>query len=298
MTELDQRRAGLLFGSFTAEALSLGVHWIYDTKKLAQKYESITEYHAPGADSHHPKKQAGDQSHLGDQGLVLANFLTRERRWDKTAFMKDWVSMWANYDDYFDHATKTTLSNIKRGVMQNKAGSESSELAGPARSTPLIAFLADEDESVVLKATEQQTELTHNSREAFETSHFLTTASYQLMRGADLQETIEATAPAWVLNSVRSVRQLDSIKAIDELGQSCSIRSALPAVVFLIQTCGDDLPKAFEENAKAGGDNCARALALGTLLGASHGIEAIPKEWIEKLNAKKELDALLKASTD
>jgi ADP-ribosylglycohydrolase len=293
MTDLNQRRAGLLFGSFTAEALSLPVHWIYDTKKLAEKFESITEYHAPITDAYHPNKQAGDQSHVGDQALRLADFLVREDGWDRNAFMTDWVAMWPEYNDYYDQATKTTLSNIKRGVMPKKAGSGSSELAGPARIAPLIAYLVrdaeEEEEDVVTKAAEQQTELTHNSKESFEASHFLATACHRILHGADLVETIESTAPAWALNSVRPIQKMSAVEAIAELGQSCSIRSALPSVIYLAFKHGDDLPKAFSENAMAGGDNCARGLALGMLLGAAHGIDAIPKAWQDGLTAKQQL---------
>jgi ADP-ribosylglycohydrolase len=294
MTDFNQRRAGLLFGSFTAEALSLGVHWIYDTKVLAEKFGYVSEYHAHGPDSYHPNKKAGDQSHVGDQALRLAAFLIREKRWDKNTFIGDWVAMWPNYDDYFDQATKTTLSNIKRGVMPKKAGSESSELAGPARIAPLIAFLADEEEAVVVKAAEQQTELTHNSREALEASRFLTQASYRIMHGAGLAEAINSTAPSWALNSLRSVQSLSATEAVAELGKSCSIKAALPAVIHMAFMHGDDLPKAFSENAMAGGDNCARGLALGMLLGAANGIDAIPKAWRDGLIAKKQLLSLTK----
>ncbi|MGY8713900.1 MAG: ADP-ribosylglycohydrolase family protein, partial [Verrucomicrobiia bacterium] len=77
MNELKNKQAGLLFGSFCADALSLGVHWIYDANELAQKYGRVTGYQAPGPDSYHPHKQAGDQGHVGDQALCLLTFLKR-----------------------------------------------------------------------------------------------------------------------------------------------------------------------------------------------------------------------------
>jgi ADP-ribosylglycohydrolase len=43
----------------------------------------------------------------------------------------------------------------------------------------------------------------------------------------------------------------------------------------------------------SGGDNCARDLALGMLLGAAHGIEAIPAAWRERLLAKPLLEGFL-----
>lgn len=94
-------------------------------------------------------------------------------------------------------------------------------------------------------------------------------------------------------SKAKSVLEKDTVEAIAELGQSCSIQSALPAVLYLVLKHGNDLPKAFSENAMAGGDNCARGLALGMLLGAEHGVQAIPGNWIDKLSAKENLESLL-----
>ncbi|MDG1326726.1 MAG: ADP-ribosylglycohydrolase family protein, partial [Opitutales bacterium] len=46
---------------------------------------------------------------------------------------------------------------------------------------------------------------------------------------------------------------------------------------------------AFIENAMAGGDNCARGLALGILLGAANGLSSIPEKWVKNLKAQKKL---------
>jgi len=178
------------------------------------------------------------------------------------------------------------LELIKSGSKPLEAGSDSSELAGPARIAPLVAFLANESEGRVVAAAIEHTTLTHNSAKAIEAATFLATASYRLIHGAELESTLEATAPAWALEKAESVREFETPKAIQELGQSCSISQALPTVLYFALKYGDDLPKAFSENAMAGGDNCARALALGMLLGAAHGSAAIPEEWQKQLNAQ------------
>ena len=55
---------------------------------------------------------------------------------------------------------------------------------------------------------------------------------------------------------------------------------------------GDDTETAFIENAMAGGDNCARGLALGILLGAANGLSSIPEHWTDNLKAKAKLQEL------
>ena len=145
----------------------------------------------------------------------------------------------------------------------------------------------------MVEACIQQTRLTHDSELAIESTRFIATASFQLTHGAELLQTLEDTAPEWAFKKATSVLKNDAVEAISELGQSCSIQAALPSVIYLALKYGSDLPTAFTKNAMAGGDNCARALVLGMLLGAQHGIDAIPKDWIDSLAAKPLLDSLL-----
>jgi len=282
-TEFLDKRLGLVLASWIADSLSLGVHWIYDTDELEAKFGYVDRFYAPGADSYHPNKRAGELGHVGDQSLTLASFLYENKEWNQTSFMEAWLAMWPNYSDYFDHATKSTLANIESGASLISAGSYSNELAGPARIAPLVAFLGDQPEKDVVEAAVQQTVLTHNSPETIESTTFLATAAYRLMHGGELVETIEATAPAASLEKAKAVLDLGAVGAIAQLGQSCTSVKAVPGVIYLALKFGDDLPKAFSENAMAGGDNCARALALGMLLGATHGVEAIPQRWRDGL---------------
>ena len=52
---------------------------------------------------------------------------------------------------------------------------------------------------------------------------------------------------------------------------------------MLLDRCGDDFETALIENTNAGGDNAARGLALGMVLGAMHGRSRIPKRWLRGL---------------
>lgn len=297
MNELKNKQAGLLFGSFCADALSLGVHWIYDANELAQKHGRVTGYQAPGPDSYHPHKQAGDQGHVGDQALCLLTFLKREKRWDTVAFMDEWLGMWPTYNDYIDGATKTTLGNIQNQTDKTQGGSDSVEIAGPARIAPLVSFLAQAPENEVVQAAIEQTKLTHRSPEAEETASFLAKASYRLIHGARLEDTVRETAPEWALKSANSVLPQNAVDAIAKLGPACSISSALPSVIYLALKHGENTEIALIENAMAGGDNCARGLALGMLLGAANGYTSIPEQWRNDLNGATALHELIETTT-
>ena len=285
----EDKKSGLLYGSFCADALSLGVHWIYDTNELAQKHGRVSEFKAPGEDSYHPHKQAGDQGHVGDQALCLLNFLLKEKIWDPSGFMDDWLGMWPDYNDYVDGATKTTLANIQNQTDKTQGGSDSVEIAGPARIAPLIVFLSNSSENEVVKAAVEQTMLSHRSKEAEESAIFLAKAGYRLMHGANLLDTLNETAPAWAREKADGVLSENSVDAISKLGPACSISSALPSVLYLALKYEDDIENALIENAMAGGDNCARGLVLGMLLGAANGMTSIPNHWVENLKARTDL---------
>jgi ADP-ribosylglycohydrolase len=89
----------------------------------------------------------------------------------------------------------------------------------------------------------------------------------------------------WALKKANSVLSENTVDAIGKLGPACSISSALPSVLYLALKYGDNTETAFIENAMAGGDNCARGLALGMLLGAANGLPSIPERWVNELNA-------------
>ena len=289
MNDLTNKQSGLLFGSYSADALSLGVHWIYDTNELAQKHGRVSEYKAPGAGSYHPHKQAGDQGHVGDQSLCLLKFLMREKKWSPSDFMDDWLAMWPDYNDYVDGATKNTLANLQNQTDKTQGGSDSVEIAGPARIAPLISFLANSPESEVVQAAVEQTMLTHRSKEAEESATFLAKAGYRLIHGANLLDTLNETAPEWALKKANSVLSENAVDAIGKLGPACSISSALPSVLYLTIKHGSEIETAFIENAMAGGDNCARGLVLGMLLGAANGMASIPNHWVENLKVQTDL---------
>ena len=289
MNDLTNKQSGLLFGSYSADALSLGVHWIYDTNELAQKHGRVSEYKAPGADSYHPHKQAGDQGHVGDQSLCLLKFLVREKKWSHSGFMDDWLGMWPEYDDYIDGATKATLANVQSQSDKTMGGSDSVEIAGPARIAPLVCHLANSTEEEVVRASVEQTILTHRSPEAEESATFLAKAGYRLIHGANLLDTLNEIAPGWALKKADSLLSENAVDAIGKLGPACSISSALPSVLYLALKHGDDIETAFIENAMAGGDNCARGLVLGMLLGAANGMASIPNYWVENLRARCDL---------
>src|SRR5258708_7567164 len=104
--KFSDKLAGLLYGSLSGYALTLGAHWIYDQEKLRREFGRVTDFLDPREDSYHPRKRRGQQTHYGDQALTLLESIQAHDGFAVDAFADDWRRMWDGYSDYFDHATK------------------------------------------------------------------------------------------------------------------------------------------------------------------------------------------------
>ena len=59
-----------IVAGFAADALSLGVHWVYDTAQIKEKYGRLDKMAAPELAAYHQPKSAGEFTHYGDQMTV------------------------------------------------------------------------------------------------------------------------------------------------------------------------------------------------------------------------------------
>lgn len=302
--KLDQDHlAGLVYGPFVADALALGAHWIYDQDKVKQTVGEITDYAAPKSDSYHPRKEAGDQSHYGDQALVLLESLTSRKSFDFTDFATRWRSLWEGYQDYQDHATKDTLARLLAGLSPEKAGSDSEELGGAARLGPLLAWIwqVGEPLDAAIAVARLQTSLTHTSAIALDAAEFFTRVVYGVCEGAGVVAAVEKASGAYyhtlpandMLSQARATLSQDFRAAAKHLGLACPASQAVPTTLALLLRHPDDLETAFRENVMAGGDSAARALVVGMVLGAQNGKSAMPERWIAELKNANQIEAFI-----
>jgi ADP-ribosylglycohydrolase len=164
--------------------------------------------------------------------------------------------------------------------------------------------LASGSQEQAIDAAVAQTRLTHASREAEEAAIFLAKTSYRILYGASLIATVRELAPAWALQIADAQLGNESVEAIGNIGRACPIKAALPAVIYLILKFGGNsdkgmseqgmFEKALSENAMAGGDNCARGLALGLVLGSRYGAGAIPRHLLAGLTNRSRIEDVLR----
>jgi len=96
--------------------------------------------------------------------------------------------------------------------------------------------------------------------------------SYMARAAVDPQIRIE---PAWKVALI--------------YGMPCAIYHILPAAYYLAARFHDDFESAVLHAINGGGQNQARAMLTGALVGAQVGVEGIPKRFVEGLNERQEL---------
>jgi ADP-ribosylglycohydrolase len=297
---MTENQKAAVLGAFAADALSLGVHWVYNTGVIDKKFGRVEHFHDP-ITSYHKGKKAGDFTHYGDQMLVLLEAASRNGGFDAHRFAKTWRAFFADYSGYFDKATTATLENMDAGNDLTQCGSDSDDLSGASRLAALVPVYADDLDQLVDSAR-TQTAITHNNEKVILSADFFARIVFSVLGGQPPAEAMEGILEAnFSDSSIASLvtmglesRQRDTRETIAEFGQMCSVEAGLPGTVHLIARYADDFKSALVENVMAGGDSSARGILTGMVLGAAHGMEAIPGAWISQLSARERINALLK----
>ncbi|WOO42768.1 ADP-ribosylglycohydrolase family protein [Rubellicoccus peritrichatus] len=291
----SEKAKALLLGTLIGDAITLGVHWIYDTNELATEAGDFTGYIDPvaGSAKYHPNRKAGEQTHYGDQFLVLVESIRENRGFYLSDFARRWQDLFDGYDDYVDGATKKTLANLKSGAAASDAGSDSDELAAVSRVAAIVAAYPDASIGELQEIAWSAVSFTHGNPVLKGASEFFIRVLKAVEDGKSIEEALSVAASvdydtldaAAQLASAKAVQELEAVEAIGKLGQSCHFKDAFPATLYILLRYGNDPERALLENAKAGGDSAARSLLAGAVLAAKHGIGAFPQSWFDGLKA-------------
>jgi len=296
---MNQKNKDAVLASFVADALSLGVHWVYDTSEIDKKYGRLEGMVKPELAPYHKGKKRGEFTHYGDQAMVLLESVKSESGFDLDHFVGAWRELMQSYGGYMDHASRETLDNGGSAGKPGEAGSSSQDLGGAARIAPLALYY-QEDVDGFVAAARTQTGMTHNHPQVLDCAELFARTSVMVFQGespsAALEKSFQAMPDAAELQQmVRSgleSRSGDTREVIGGFGQMCSVPTALPGTVHLIAKYEDNLKEALVENINAGGDSSARGMLAGFILGAYQGLETIPDSWFADMAAHEKIRAL------
>ena len=282
-----------------------------------------------GAQNYHPGKKAGGTTDSGDYNILflehLAAMANPPRPVNVAALIPHWMNRLENgWGSWICTMTKETYAQVKRGVPVEQLGGISNAMA--IRHVAAHGYYATE-EGVV--DASQKAMFTHRNREALGGGEYFARVTHRVLGGMEPAEAIrtvgdqmggffqtktqqaiakvkEATDPDTPLANEQFVDDLalTSMARLWDIGRSEPIRvgkaspteGTLPGALYFILKYGDDeagLKKALQANTMVGGDNASRAIAIGMVLGARHGVDAIPQAWKEGLDQWAYCEALL-----
>ena len=297
---MNDKAHAMVLASFAADALSMGVHWIYNTNVIDKKWGRIDNYLKPERPTYHPTKELGDFTHYGDQTMVLLQSVAENSGFNRKHFAQSWQDFFESYDGYFDGATKETLDNFAAAKDIAEVGSESNDLAGAARIAPLV-YCYRHDADKLIESVRSQTALTHNNHEVIDSAEFFARVAWKVIHGeapvAALNQVLDdgfgrEPYAKWVDDGLKSADK-DTRQTMLDFGQMCEIEAAFPCVIHLVAKYEENLSQGLIENAMAGGDSAGRGLVAGMIIGAHLGLYAIPQRWLTELKAYPQIVKLM-----
>lgn len=282
-----------------------------------------------GQRNYHPGKKAGGTTDYGDYNIVVLEHLamTAEppRAFNVSEIIPHWMNRLENgWGSWICTMTKETYAQVKQNIPIEHLGGISNAMA--IRHVAAHGYYETEEEVV---AAARKSMFTHKNAEALGGGEFFARVTHRVLNGQTPQEAIEnvgvqmggffeaktaqaiakfkeATDPTSALFKEQFADDLalTSMARLWDIGRSEPIRvgkaspteGTLPGAVYFILKYADDeegLKKALQANAMVGGDNASRAIAIGMVLGAYKGLNAIPLEWKESLDQWEYCENLL-----
>ncbi|MBG0778261.1 MAG: ADP-ribosylglycohydrolase family protein [Desulfovibrionaceae bacterium] len=290
----------MVMASFIGDALALGAHWQYDQAVLAADGR-VADYRPPTR--YHAGKNPGDFTHYGDQALVLLQSVAERGGFDLDDFFARWTALMDGYAGYLDMATKKTLERIAFGEGPVGSGSPSNDLAGASRIAPVVLALRD-DPAAAVAAARAQTAMTHNNSLVLDAAEFFARAALLALNGENPDRALELALEQGdyaamdfpkLVGAGLDKAGMETVAAGAAFGTSCHAPEAIPLTVQAIARYAKNLEGGLVETIMAGGDNAARALLVGMVLGAHLGPDAIPARWLQGLRARQAIEAALAA---
>lgn len=282
-----------------------------------------------GERNYHPGKKAGGTTDYGDYNILVLEYLAKVSDEVRPFSVENLIPHWMNrlengWGSWICTMTKETYAQIRQGVSVERLGGISNAMA--IRHVAAHAYYETEAELVDVA---RKAMFTHKSAEALYGGEFFARVTHRVINGATPSSAIEDVAvqmggfiEAKVAQAIAKAQEeadekselhkekfsddlaLTSMAKLWDVGRSEPIKvgkaspteGTLPGAVYFILKYADredGLKRALQANAMVGGDNASRSIAIGMVLGAYNGVEAIPNEWKDRLDQWEYCEELL-----
>jgi len=263
-------------GALVADAYCLGSHWIYDEAQLKALDVNWNGLNAPRA-MWHKGKQKGDFTHYGDHGKWLLQFVQDNNHFDIRNYGGLWLDNMQDYKGYIDGSSRETMEILATDPKAN-TGSSSHDLSIIGRIAPLLLVSSSKKE--FLTQVKTFVAFTHNCPLVLKAAEFFASILYDVAQGEAIYAALNGTAldaeliPAF--DAAMQSKGKNSFTTIRNFGPACGVEGGFEGTIHILATY-DNYKDAMTANAKAGGDNSARGMIIGMILGAAG--KEIPQSW-------------------
>lgn len=296
MTTPPKAETAALMGALVADAATLGLHWIYDPDRIAKvggarpaftainaaNYEGVPAYFA------HAARRDGDLSQYGEV-LALAMRSVQDRRaFDASAYQTAYAAHFGaggRYVGYIDRPTGGTLANIAAGHLE-PSGVDDDQLPALAALPAIVARYHGTAE--FHSTVESALRVTHVNEAASHYGRLFADVLADVLCGTALKTALATAARQEpLLQAALDSSEMDSTAYGEITGRACHLHQGMP-LAFHILARSDSYRAAVTANILAGGDNCGRAIVIGSLAGAAFGLDDIPLNWSLSLTSAQD----------
>merc|ERR1711871_856644 len=261
-----------------------------------------------GQRNYHPGTVAGDQTDYGEYNVLVLEYLAQKSAPNQPFSVEEFLPIWS---ERLQNGWKQWVcTQTRRAFQVHSQGGSIDELGGHYNAMALrfaAAFAYYDPENAVVDAA-LKSQFTHAESTARAGCEFFAKVTYRVLHGKPVQAAVEEVASesgAFIQSKVKQAldkvaeatdpnKPLSKEEFVDDLaltsmarlwdvgksepikvGKASPTEGTLPSSVYIILKYESDFDAAVKANAAVGGDNAARSVAIGMVLGAAHGVEGI-----------------------
>lgn len=264
-----------------------------------------------GGNGNGPAKKAGEQTDYGDYCILILEYLAsiadKKHRIELSGLIPMWQKRLKTWRAWMCTQTRQTLQQVQQGAQYNQLGGMSNAMS---LRVPAAYGMYDNEEDVVHASRTAM--FTHRETTAQDGGEFFSRVTFRVIhKGMTPKEAIEDVAKTSskfikdkVKQALKKVKEatdpssslskeefaddlaLTSMARLWEVGKSEPIKvgkaspteGTLPGSIYFIVKYAGDFAAAAKANSAVGGDNAARSIPIGMVMGAAQGLEGIPKD--------------------
>jgi ADP-ribosylglycohydrolase len=268
-----------------------------------------------GGNGNGPAKKPGEQTDYGDYCILILEYLASIANKKHRIELSELIPMWQNrlktWRAWMCTQTKQTYQQVQQGTPYNQLGGMSNAMS---LRIPAAFGMYDVEEDVVHASRAAM--FTHRETTAQNGGEFFARVTFRVIhKGLSPEEAIKdvaKTSSKFIKDKVKqaldkATEAMDPSKPlfkeefVDDLavtsmarvwhghggydnsapikvGKASPTEGTLPASIYFIVKYAGNFAAAAKSNSAVGGDNAARSIPIGMVMGAAQGLEGIPKE--------------------